>query len=278
MNMPKLSIITVNFNDFIGLSKTIKSLEEQSLCHKDLIEHIIVDGGSTDNSVDLIKEYSVRNHEYKIKWISEKDNGIYDGMNKGIHMSTGEYLYFLNGGDILHENDSLLKIINVINESDIIVGRVVYTYEGRSIGASKTLTEKDLSLYYMYLNGICHQATLIKRNLLEKYPYDITARINADWKFFIQTIILQNVSVYCTDIKFAEFDRTGLSSRNLDTLLLERREILKSLLPARVVTDYLEISPYYYDVIRVTWLVEHPILYKIYKTYTTICRKLLGND
>ncbi len=278
MITPKISIISVNFNDSIGLSKTIKSLEEQSLNSQDIVEHIIVDGGSTDNSVDLIKEYSQKRHNYKIKWISEKDRGIYDGMNKGIQMSKGEYLYFLNGGDVLNNNKSLSNILTIIEGSDIIVGRVNYVCDGLKVGESYILKEQDFSLYYMYLNGICHQAALIKRELLLANPYDISARINADWKFFVQSIVLNNASVYTTDIVLADFDRTGLSSRNLDKLLIERREILESLIPKRISSDYLEICPYYYEVIRVSWLLKHPFFYKLYKTVTTFGRKLLGYD
>lgn len=278
MITPKISIISVNFNDGVGLTKTIESLEKQVWLFDNSIEHIIVDGGSTDNSVELIKNYVQREHNYKIVWTSEKDRGIYDGMNKGIQMSRGEYLYFLNGGDVLNNRNSLKDILNIIDGSDIIVGRVNYVCDGRIVGESEKLSERDLRLYYMYLYGICHQAALIKRNLLEKYPYDINAKINADWKFFVQTIVLNNASVRFSEVIFANFDRSGLSSRNLDKLLIERREILESLIPKRISTDYLEICPYYYEVIRVSWLLKHPFFYKLYKTITTFGSKLFGYD
>lgn len=104
----KLSIVTINYNNADGLRKTLASVAEQS--YRD-IEHIIIDGGSMDGSVDVIKEYVSANpnrdpfFEHKIKWVSEKDNGIYNAMNKGLCLATGSYIEILNSGDVLAASD-----------------------------------------------------------------------------------------------------------------------------------------------------------------------------
>ena len=98
----KISIITINYNDAEGLRKTLASVASQTYTD---IEHIIVDGASTDGSVDVIREYETINlsstNPIRIVWVSEKDKGIYDAMNKGVAKASGEYLLFLNGGDAL---------------------------------------------------------------------------------------------------------------------------------------------------------------------------------
>ena len=100
MRTPTISIITVNFNNNEGLKKTLRSIEVQSYTS---YEHIIIDADSNDGSQETIKKYSEKN-THLTYWVSEKDKGIYDGMNKGIRQAKGEYLYFLNSGDCLQGN------------------------------------------------------------------------------------------------------------------------------------------------------------------------------
>ena len=131
-----------------------------------------------------------------------------------------------------------------------------------------------MSLYQMFLHGINHQAALIKRPLLITTPYDVNVRLSADWKFFVQKIVLENASVKFMDITFANFDMSGVSS-NADTLRRERMQILETFVPERIARDYLAIAPHYYEVIRVQWLLKHPLWYKFYRWMTTLGRKIV---
>ncbi|MEG1573526.1 MAG: glycosyltransferase family 2 protein, partial [Bacteroidales bacterium] len=120
--MSKLSIITINLNDAAGIEKTLKSIwEKQSF--RDF-EHIVIDGGSKDGSVEVIKKYE-KNLAY---WISEPDKGIYNAMNKGIAKATGEYLLFINGGDWLAD-DVLAEVFAIPFEEDIVYGDFTYVSE-----------------------------------------------------------------------------------------------------------------------------------------------------
>ena len=117
--MKKLSIITINYNNKSGLEQTIKSVVNQNA--EKHTEHIIIDGGSNDGSLDVIDE----NKEHFSYWCSEKDNGIYHAMNKGIAHATGEYLLFLNSGDFL-EPEVIATVLNELTGTDIIYGDIIF--------------------------------------------------------------------------------------------------------------------------------------------------------
>lgn len=278
MTANKLSIITINYNNSEGLRNTLASVEIQS-CHE--FEHIIIDGGSSDGSVQAIESYEgyfkpIRDAEKTgnpiISWVSEKDGGIYDAMNKGVSKATGDYLYFLNGGDTLASPTALQEMIEQLDGTDCIIGRVNLTSRGQIVGQTNLLSEKDMSLYNMYLRGINHQAALIKRQLLIQTPYDISVKMGADWKFFVQTIVLGGASTKFVDLVFANFDLSGLSSDS-QAIKMERKTILATIVPERMARDYLAIAPHYYEVIRVEWLLRHPFWYKLYRGMTTFARK-----
>lgn len=272
----KISIITINFNNVAGLKATLESVAMQT-CRE--LEHIIIDGGSSDESVKAIQDYvaKVKSDEVRGKsviWVSEKDNGIYDAMNKGVRKASSEYVYFLNSGDTLATKDTIQEMIDAIDDSDFVIGRVNKSYQGRVVGQTDMLSEEDMSLYQMFLHGINHQTALIKRPLLITTPYDVTVRLSADWKFFVQKIVLESASVKFMDITFANFDMSGVSS-NADTLRRERMQILETFVPERIARDYLAIAPHYYEVIRVQWLLKHPFWYKVYRGMTTLGRKIM---
>lgn len=271
----KLSIITINFNNAEGLHKTLASVASQTFRE---FEHIIVDGGSTDGSLGIIKDYY---HQFEIGdlrlenliWTSEPDKGIYDAMNKGVHKASGEYVYFLNSGDALASNEVLEDIVRDLNGSDFFVGRVFFSLNGKRVSTSSLLTEKDMSLYHMYLHGINHQSAFIKRELLIQTPYDTSVKMGADWKFFVKSIVLDSASVRFIDKTIADFDLSGLSSDS-KAIKQERAKILSTFIPERVARDYLAIAPHYYEVIRIGWLLEHPLWYRIYRGITTLARKI----
>lgn len=276
VNMCKISIITVNYNDADGLRKTLESVSSQT-SHS--FEHIIIDGGSNDNSVSMIQSYeesiNQSSNPFKIIWISKKDKGIYDAMNKGVSISSGEYLLFLNGGDIMASDTVVENVLSNLTDTDFIIGRSYFSNEGKRCGASPLLSEKDMSMYYMYLHGINHQSAFIRRSLLINAPYDTSVRISADWLFFVQTIVMRSATVKFVDLFFSDYDLTGVSSNNV-AVLKEREEVLKKVLPERIARDYIQIAPHYYEVIRLQWLLNHPFCYKIYRNFTTLCRKMVG--
>ena len=236
----KLSIITVNYNDAKGLERTIKSVISQSF--KDY-EFIIIDGGSTDGSIDVIKKYE----NYIDYWVSEQDGGIYQGMNKGLRQAKGEYLNFMNGGDCYHSSDVLDKIFALNSDADIITG--IHSENGiRNIG------ENGVTMLDLYKWAIDHQASFIRRELALRHPYDENYRIVSDWKFFIEALVMDNCSFYYTDTVVVDVDMKGISNTNFELDRLEREAVLKDLLPDRILKDYqklasippdlLEVAPY----------------------------------
>lgn len=153
---PKISVITVVYNDKEGLEKTIQSVLSQTY---DNIEYIIVDGGSTDGSVDIIKKYQNRIG----KWISEPDEGIYDAMNKGVGLSSGEWLNFMNAGDVFCDN----KVLDCIFEKNM-PEYIQFIYSDYWLeGADKK--EKFLRIANRDIGTILHQSSIYRKQLHEKY-------------------------------------------------------------------------------------------------------------
>lgn len=227
----KLSIITINYNDVKGLRRTIESVDAQSARNE--LEFIIVDGGSTDGSAELIKSFDAAID----KWISEPDRGIYNAMNKGVGMASGEYLLFLNSGDNLHDPGVIAGVLPELHDEDLITGKMLYSGKGRYAQA-----EAPLTLLYLYHSSLPHDATFIKRQLLIDTPYDEKLRIVSDWKFFVQTIVLQGCSYRIIDNPISEFDTHGISARNRDLCQQERDRVLRELFPARVLEDYFRFT------------------------------------
>jgi len=213
---PKLSIITVCYNNRNGLQKTMKSVVCQTFTD---YEYIIIDGGSTDGTVELIKnvELKIKNVECRMKnfcWVSEKDNGIYDAMNKGIKMAKGEYCYFLNSDDCIAAPNTLEKIFAKLNpETDIIYGNLAKQRDDKFCNVIKF--SKNITPYSFYRDkpAIHHQASFIRRELFEKYGlYSDRARLISDWIFFFETVFLHKVKTQYINRVFAIFLSGGESS------------------------------------------------------------------
>jgi glycosyltransferase involved in cell wall biosynthesis len=253
----KLSIITVNFNDAEGLERTIKSVLSQSF-HD--FEFIIIDGGSTDDSVNIIKKYE-SHIDY---WVSEHDGGIYPGMNKGLRQAKGEYLNFMNGGDCFHSEDVLEKIFALETNADIITG--AHAENGiRNIG------EGGVTMLDLYKWAIDHQASFIRREVALRHPYDEKYRIVSDWKFFIEALIFDNCSFYYTDTIVVDVDMTGISNTNLSLDMQEREIVLKEMFPERVLKDYQLLASIHPDLLEVapricqSQTIKNTILRLVYK-------------
>ena len=165
--MKKLSVITVTFNAEQTLERTLKSVCLQSYPE---IEHIIVDGLSTDHTIDLIHKYD----NDKLLWTSEPDNGLYDAMNKGIKMATGDYLCFLNAGDTFFANNTVELIIQSDSSADIIYGETAIVDNEGNFLHMRRLKAPDKLTWKSFKQGmlVCHQAFIVKREITEQYDLE----------------------------------------------------------------------------------------------------------
>lgn len=172
---PLITVVTVVYNGAEFLEETIKSVIEQTY---DNVEYIIVDGGSTDNTLEIIKKY-----EHAIDyWVSEPDKGIYDAMNKGIDLGSGDWINFMNAGDFFYNNDTLLKVFNLKNTFSgchVIYGdhEVRYPNKRKIVKAGKV---KNLWKGSQF----CHQSAFVRMPTHKKYKFNLCKKIAADFAFF----------------------------------------------------------------------------------------------
>lgn len=233
--MPKISIITVNYNNLEGLQKTIESVSSQTW---QAFEHIIIDGGSTDGTVAFLESKS-QQFSY---WISEPDLGVYHAMNKGIAQAKGKYLLFLNSGDHFYTPNSLGKSIGSLGNHELIY------FNQNVVSATKTYIKEypeNLSFAYFLKDNLPHQATFIKKDLFDKVGmYKEDFKIVADWKFFIDSICKYNVSYLHVNLTMTTFYVDGISSfpENKKVIDAEKKEVLEA--------DYLAYAKDLEDVLK----------------------------
>lgn len=248
----KLSIITINYNDAEGLRKTLDSVLMQSYT---AIEHCIVDGASSDQSVEVIEEYYDRATAkgITVKWVSEPDSGIYNAMNKGIRMASGEYLQFLNSGDRLYSEDVTERMLQSITPGfSIFSGDMQLEKDGKKEIWRGARTE-DIRFTTLYKGSINHSPSYIKRSLFEKYGYyDESLKIVSDWKFFLECIVFHNEPIKLVNIPITVFDLNGVSSINLEARCVERERVLNSLMPKLLLDDLAIMYPNHAVMTRIT--------------------------
>lgn len=222
--MINLSIITINFNNRIGLQKTIDSVISQTWRY---FEWIIIDGGSTDGSKVLIEQYQ----EHFAYWCSEPDKGVYNAMNKGIAKAKGKYLLFLNSGDALYDENVLQRVDDIHSSADIITGQAV------RMDNNQLLRQYDMSLLVqLYTDTLNHQATFINKDLFNDKLYDENLKIVSDWKFWLEAILIKNASVDVIDVVVVKQDIAGISlnPQYLDLQMSERSMVIEELIPERL--------------------------------------------
>lgn len=215
---PKLSIITINLNNQTGLEQTLQSIYKQT-CND--YEIIVVDGGSDDGSINVIKKYNKIIH----KWVSEKDNGIYNAMNKGIGFAEGEYCFFLNSGDILADEEVLEKIFLQKPDADIFYGDVIVV---DSLGRGKLKEGQNQPTdYFLFLNTICHQVQFIKKNLFEKInDYDEQLKLASDYDFLLRAVVKNRASIKFYPVIVSRHFADGLSNqRGSDIVIQKERKV-----------------------------------------------------
>ena len=228
----KLSLITINFNNKDGLKKSIDSVVAQTFKG---FEWIVIDGGSTDGSRELLEQYA----DHFAYWASEPDHGIYNAMNKGIDHAHGEYLQFLNSGDWLNVPTTLQELFATPLDGDIVYGDQDY-YEGNRLVESRKHPDA-LSLKYLYEWSLGHSSSFIKRELLAEAHYNENYRIVSDWEFFLKKA-LENKTFVHRPITVGCFDMSGISSANQELLHKEREDVADKLLPLCVRNDFAEMD------------------------------------
>lgn len=226
----KLSIITINYNNVDGLRKTINSVISQTF--RDF-EWIVIDGGSTDGSKDLINQYV----EYFSYSISEPDSGVYNAMNKGIKQSKGEWLLFLNSGDALYDAHVLETVFIDTPCADIIYGNYLM-----SNGILRIPEKEDnITLFYFFRGTIPHSGgSFIKKELFNKYGlYDESLKIISDWKWFMQVVGFEGARIKKIELTLSLFDASGMSSTMIYEKEEEGEKVIKNIIPKRIYKDYL---------------------------------------
>lgn len=217
----KFSIITVTFNAERWLERTIQSVIRQPA---GFMEHIIIDGGSTDGTLDIIKKY-----QDKIAyWISEPDEGLYDAMNKGLQKATGDYVWFINAGDIIHASDTVANIVKGIGGPelpDVIYGETaVSDKNGNVVGMRRLKTPEDLNWKsFRWGMSVCHQSFIARKKIVPLY--NLSYHIAADYDWCIRCLKSARV-IHNTNIVLSDFLEEGLSSRRRNEALKERYRIM----------------------------------------------------
>lgn len=210
----KLSIVTINYNNAEGLRKTMESVLKQTYYD---FEYIIVDGASTDGSVDIIKEYAQKaeSQEPRVKsmiWTSEPDTGIYNAMNKGVRKAIGEYVLMLNSGDYLVDEHVIKRMMPELDGTDIVQGNNI-ELRGNNLSRYKGYAHSDIDFFDVMRGRFLHQASFCRRDLFERYGYfDESYRISGDTKFFLNCLGAHNATFKYVDIDVDNFDCSGISA------------------------------------------------------------------
>lgn len=228
--MPKLSIITINYNNLEGLKKTIESVSSQT-CKE--FEYLVIDGGSTDGSVAYIESKS----DAIDYWISEPDKGIYNAMNKGIELATGEYILFINSGDQLFSNKVVKSAERYLQTYDVVFFNLQIISEDNH-AKIHSLPDK-LKFSDFFIDSWPHPSTFTKRELFDKVGlYDENLKIFSDWKFMILALFKYQCSYLKVDEILSTFYLGGISSQT--DLFGERNQVLKEFFNGYVL-DYEEL-------------------------------------
>ena len=215
--MALISIITINFNDASGLQKTIESVVNQSFQD---FEFVVIDGHSTDHSVDVIKKYTRIN-----SWISEPDKGIYDAQSKGALKAIGQYSLFLNSGDVLADANVLNKIAPYLqSDKSFYYGNLLLDINGT---VEKHIAPKEVDLDFMLNSTFWHPSVFIKTELFHKYgAYNADFKICGDYEFFIRCLIKPGITCEYINEFITLFDGNGISNnKEQETKQLKEREL-----------------------------------------------------
>lgn len=216
---PKISIITVVFNGEDHIGATIESVLNQTYRQ---IQYIIVDGQSTDRTLEVVARYKGID-----RVVSEPDKGLYDAMNKGLKLAEGDYVWFLNAGDRVYSNETVELLVNgLVDLPDVIYGGTMIIDEaGNEIG-DRRLKPPDPLTWRSFRLGmvVCHQSILVKRQLAPEYNLDY--RLSADFEWVIR-VAKQSSGIHNANLILSRFLEGGLTDHNIKSGLKERFKIMR---------------------------------------------------
>lgn len=231
--MPNLSVITINYNDARGLESTIQSVIAQTVTD---FEFVVVDGASTDGSMDVIKRYSDKINS----WVSEKDQGIYDAQNKGISKAIGKYFIFLNSGDAFFDNQVVEKFYDFlkIEKGQVIYGNSNFIHADGS--GTKVCPPSKLDLNFWYGNTLNHQAVFFKRDLFISYGrFSTEYRFASDFDFLFKVFLKLPQEFNYLNTTVCNYDNTGLTSKDENHRLImeEKKKIMLNYVSRKVFNE-----------------------------------------
>lgn len=222
MAEPVLSIITVCFKAKEDVLKTMDNILAQS---QKPSEYLVVDGGSEDGTYELLQQYEERFAGAGIAfwYVSEPDKGIYDAMNKGTRMAKGQWLLFLNAGDLFADSRVLERIFQQPSDGQIIYGDTLCIYQGN------TKLYPALPLEHLtYEMAFCHQSAFVRRELLLQEPYDTSYKVCADHRFFL-SMYLQGKNFDYRPFPISVYEIAGYSDKNKMVSHKEKHRMQKEL-------------------------------------------------
>ena len=216
---PKFSIITVTYNAEKVLEDTIQSVIFQTYRN---VEYIIVDGASKDHTLEIVNKY----HNRINKVISEPDKGLYDAMNKGIQLATGDYLCFLNAGDKFHDSETLQKVVHTLKDQelpDVIYGETAIVDEEGHFLHMRRLSAPEKLNWKSFKQGmlVCHQAFFARRELAIDNLYDLRYRFSADFDWCIR-LMKKAKCLHNTRLTLIDYLNEGMTTKNHKASLKER--------------------------------------------------------
>lgn len=240
MPYPKISIVIPTFNSEKYIVDCIESIVHQTYTNKEVW---FIDGASTDNTISIIKEFA--NQYSYIQYISEKDNGIYNAMNKGIDKCMGDYIYFLGSDDVFHNTRVLEDVFCSNNHSgfDLIYGKIYLNLSKRVYG--RVFTINDFKADFL-----CHQAVFTKKKIFTSVgKFDTSYKISADQVFLIQCYKNESISKIFVDTVICNYSEEGISNKEKDYKFIKNKYSLFNNL------SFIEKIKKYYFKIRPKWFV-----------------------
>ena len=231
----KISIVTITYNAEAVLQRTLDSVSSQT--YRD-IEHLIIDGASKDGTMDLVSRYKVRDLPYEVRAVSEPDKGIYDAMNKGLRLATGEYIVFLNAGDTLHDEKTLDMVASSLQpaansqQPAVIYGDTNIVDDEGHFLRKRHLSVPDNLTWRSFKRGmlVCHQAFYARLDIARDIPYDLQYRHSADVDWCIRVMKeaeRRHLPLVRVQGVVADFLDGGDSSKNHRASLRERFHVMR---------------------------------------------------